>query len=1746
MFKYQDNDRKQITFNGGMTSIINKIIILLLLSASGFAQAAITFINSTSGNNVGGGVAITFVGSNSASSTNTNSLTITLPASTAVDDVMVAQVARRGGGTETFTAPAGWTQIGTDLHIPATGSGGNTHKHRAYYKVVTAADLAAGNATWTFTGNQNNVGGISTYRNADTVNPIQMSSENGQTGNSTLVTATGFTTTVDDTMLIAFYGINANRTYTGPAGYTQRYEQPSGSNNIEVMTADMLQATAGATGNATTTLSANNNRRVGRLIALNPAGNSLTIAVPAGTSNNDVMIAAIAVRPSTITIGAPSGWTFLLRTDQAAGNSNSQSIYYRVATASEPASYTWTFSGGTHTGAVGGILSYSGVDTTSPIDVSGGNTTASSTSHTANSVTTTVANAMLISTHSYSSAQNWTPPAGMTERVDVFSTVAPSGGGIAMEMNDELLTAVGATGSRTAVAAASADTGVGQMLALTPFAVSGGITVTLTGSVDNINAGSISITNATPGSPEASNTNTETADGTDTITTTITTLSNNAWLIDTVGDGNAGSFTPGAGQTERWDTAAASSTGAMSTKAVATAGLDSMAQTYNTNSNRIAHAVVAVAPADPGSTIAFDAAASADTGGAGAPSSLNWSHALATSETIDTKLIVGISIEEPSGCATGRVSSVTYGNISLTQVATILVDDTYCHQVEIWYADLTNIIVSTNNNSTLGGQAIDQDEAVEYDVLNDTGSLFFDDATFSANERLTAIHQYTNGNLAISTAGDANIGGNGFGDDDIVEVTPSATAGVYDFVQILFDGGTHFSAANEDVDAVYVRDNGNIALSTIGNATLPACGGGSINFGDDDLIEWDVNNTCGTSIINFSPLISACGGNGDEDVVGVHYLNDDPNLVLLSLINNCTIDSQVFSDGDVILYNRNSSSASLYFDENNFTSGNEDIDALTLAVPAVFAPVLDHYAITYPGGTPGLTCEAINVRITAHESGHTSTEVNPGNATTVNIATSTGAGTWQAGVVSGAGIWSPSGNDDGMASYTWPGSEEFFEVQIRHTVPASAPDLHINLLDNLGNTEFTISPPDEDPQLDVVDVAFRFTDTPLVAGSGTAITTKIAGKDSNSVGFGQQNPFYIQAIQTDTNTGSCVGVFQSQTVTIDMASECEDPAVCVAPGGPGTAVQVENNTPAFVPIGINNSSAGTPGNYLPVTLDFGVNSEALLNFNYSDVGRITLHARYDIDPDVGVVYMTGASNSFGGGFVVRPFGFDIDSGLSRAADWGDATFDCDDSNSSCALDASAATVLAKAGYLNNNFPVTIRSVAWQSADDGDSNGVPDTGANLTDNATTPNFGQETTTELVDITSGNVRPTNTGTLFLGNDLDFTGSSGSLTTNLAFDEVGIIDLTASLDSGNYLSGGSGVSSTHENYGRFTPDRFTIPSDNNPSFANACTSGASPFTYQDQSFYFGSGTAAALTVRALNEAGGTTVNYGDTNPSTAAGRFWKLASTLTRTYSNQAAAAATFSDVQDVTVNLSGDLDYDGEAVLALNELGNGDAFAYSRVSEEMEFNADVDLTFTVGTLTDSDNVCYDPDDDESCDSYSSTGLSGAALRFGRLSIGNAFGSELLPVALPVKTQYFNGTSFVDNTDDACMQLALTDLALTSAIEVSETDGDVDISNAASCGGSGLAIGIIANTPFVNGDAGLSFSVAAPAAACVGFVDTTLDLSAISLTIGSLLYPDLTFLQFDWDGLGAFDDNPSGRASFGIFQGPREFIYLREPWN
>jgi outer membrane protein assembly factor BamB len=193
---------------------------------------------------------------------------------------------------------------------------------------------------------------------------------------------------------------------------------------------------------------------------------SIAITRPAGTQKGDVLVAVIAVRPNTITITAPSGFTLVRREDQTTGNTNAVAVYQKIATASEPASYTFGATG--NTGIAGGVLAFSGVDNTTPVDVSNSSAIGNGTSFAAPSVTTTIANTMIVTAHEFSSSERFTPPGGMTEAIDVASLAPSNSGGVAVEANYRAQAAIGATGTLTATAAGNADTGATVTLALRP------------------------------------------------------------------------------------------------------------------------------------------------------------------------------------------------------------------------------------------------------------------------------------------------------------------------------------------------------------------------------------------------------------------------------------------------------------------------------------------------------------------------------------------------------------------------------------------------------------------------------------------------------------------------------------------------------------------------------------------------------------------------------------------------------------------------------------------------------------------------------------------------------------------------------------------------------------------------------------------------------------------------------------------------------------------------------------------------------------------------------------------------------------------------------------------------------------------------------------------------------------------------------------------------------------------------------
>jgi len=196
-------------------------------------------------------------------------------------------------------------------------------------------------------------------------------------------------------------------------------------------------------------------------------GTSLVIAKPSGLASGNVEVATIAAT-STATITAPSGWTVIQNTTSASSTLR-QISYYHVAGASEPSSYTWSYSPSRT--AVGGISAYSGVDTTIPVDLSA-SASGSSGNATSASVTTTAASELVLVPTAFSGVSSLTHDASTTER-----WLQASGSTVVGDSSDFTQVSAGASAAKTATA--GTNTGwVVHTIALRPSGASGVLTLT--------------------------------------------------------------------------------------------------------------------------------------------------------------------------------------------------------------------------------------------------------------------------------------------------------------------------------------------------------------------------------------------------------------------------------------------------------------------------------------------------------------------------------------------------------------------------------------------------------------------------------------------------------------------------------------------------------------------------------------------------------------------------------------------------------------------------------------------------------------------------------------------------------------------------------------------------------------------------------------------------------------------------------------------------------------------------------------------------------------------------------------------------------------------------------------------------------------------------------------------------------------------------------------------------------------------
>jgi len=700
------------------------------------------------------------------------------------------------------------------------------------------------------------------------------------------------------------------------------------------------------------------------------------------------------------------------------------------------------------------------------------------------------------------------------------------------------------------------------------------------------------------------------------------------------------------------------------------------------------------------------------------------------------------------------------------------------------------------------------------------------------------------------------------------------------------------------------------------------------------------------------------------------------------------------------------------------------------------------FAIDIGAGTAS-TCTAREINITVLDAGG-----NPitGHAGTVSLTTSSAHGDWSKTGGSPSsdpalGTLTNGTADDGIATYAFDPADLGTVALFLSNVHAD--DLTITVTDTANGAFLTSL------TLSFRDNAFVITPTgPLgaevVAARNHAMQAALWRKDP-STGF--------CAIATGYGGSKALKAWRSLNV--------DDPG--------GTAPTVAATTlPSAVP-GANN-----------LTLSF-TSGVAAFNLTTTDVGKYVLNLRDDTSgfaKDIAGNPLT--INGSSGTLTVRPFALAISNIIAGATPNPGAN-------------TPGGAIFTTAG---SNFAATMTAVRWQAADDADNNGLPDTGANLADNAATAAYKWASTfsaaTPFTPAT-GVLGSVNNGAIAMG-----AFASGAATaSSLQYTEVGSFSLGA--NAANFLNtAGIGVTSLPVVTGRFTPAGFAVAA-NTPQFATACAAGG--FTYIGQPFMYA--TAPVLTATAKNALGATTTNY--------TGTWMKLTN------------ASVGSPIYTAA---SGTLDTGGlpspDPVIAGAGGGNvtltfgaGTGLAFNRAAEVAPFDADIALAINI---VDTDAVAYSGNPATIGAATPGNGIafnSGKSMRFGRVALDNTVGSELLPLSMPLRISYWADEdadtvySFTTHTADSCTSLVSGNFSLGNYTG-NLSSGETAITGVTLAAGSG------------------GVTLSAPNAGNEGSVDVTGNVP--------------TWLRYDWDGNGS-DDNPVARATFGLYRGEDEQIHFRE---
>ena len=309
-----------------------------------------------------------------------------------------------------------------------------------------------------------------------------------------------------------------------------------------------------------------------------------------------------------------------------------------------------------------------------------------------------------------------------------------------------------------------------------------------------------------------------------------------------------------------------------------------------------------------------------------------------------------------------------------------------------------------------------------------------------------------------------------------------------------------------------------------------------------------------------------------------------------------------------------------------------------------------------------------------------------------------------------------------------------------------------------------------------------------------------------------------------------------------------------------------------------------------------------------------------------------------------------------------------------------------------------------------------------------------------------------------------------------------------------------------GRFRPDHFRLTS----TMTSACNAGTTASTADDFSYMSDPHLSINAVVKAESLQNITSSRYGNTCPTAGSCK-------LTLTTQNNATqldasrlqpAASLPTGTNLVGTGLASS--YQSTSWVNGTYTVSGATYQYNRGATADGPYENFNLNFAVA---DPDGVTFS----------SASKTADSKVRYGKLFIPNVYGSELLPLAVPVEAKYWNGTSYIRNQQDSCTAITASSIAM----------GNYK-NNLAACE---TQLGYSSGSSTLTNGVSKTLRLTRPGSGNNGTVDLTLNLtSASGNTCNSATASSTTSANIPW-----FGANTTSRATFGIYKTP--IIYLRE---